>query len=77
MRGAGGNRSQPGVASTSTSSGRPAGPLVGGRSNPYGDGRAAERIADRIALELVGDDRHARRAALRRDDEAVPVELSA
>ena len=24
--------------------------------NPYGDGRAAERIADRIALELVGDD---------------------
>ena len=44
--------------------------------NPYGDGRAAERVADRIALELVGDD-PSRTRRFRRPAEAVPVEISA
>jgi UDP-N-acetylglucosamine 2-epimerase (non-hydrolysing) len=44
--------------------------------NPYGDGGAAERIADRIALELVGGD-SSRTRRFRRPDEAVPVEISA
>jgi UDP-N-acetylglucosamine 2-epimerase len=43
--------------------------------NPYGDGRAAERIADRIALELVADD-SSRTRRFRRPAEA-PVEIPA